>query len=478
MEKIKTRFAPSPTGELHIGAARTALFNYLFAKNQAGEFLLRIEDTDRERFIVGATERIIESLSWLGIVPDNVDEPMVQSTRLEKYRAAAETLIKNGDAYVCTCSKEELGAERQNQIAKNLPPKYSGKCREKSQITRGKSQTNQKFEIPNGAVFRMKMPESGKIVVEDLIRGQVEFDAGLLDDQIIIKSDGFPTYHLASVVDDHEMEITHVLRAEEWLSSTPKHLILYKMFGWTPPKFGHLSMILGPDQAKLSKRHGATSVLEYRDEGYLPAAIDNFIALLGWNPKTEREIFTLPELVREFKIENVNKSAAVFDIEKLNWMNADYIKNQISKIKMTDENSKILEKWGYKKLSNDELELIGRGGFRTLRDVAHFLDDLYEEPEYNAELLIFKKSDFGKTKTGLEKSAEKLSALENWDEENLEKILAEVVSENNLTNGDVFWPVRVALSGSEKSPSPVELLVALGKEESLERIQKAMSKLK
>ena len=314
---IKTRFAPSPTGELHIGGARTALFSYLFAKHSGGEFLLRIEDTDRERFVEGATERIIESLNWMGIVADNADKPMIQSERLKIYQTAAKKLVDEKKAYVCTCSKEELETERQSQIKAGQPPKYSGKCRDVNHQINDQSY-----------VIRMKMPESGIIKIHDLIRGEVEFDASLQDDQIILKSDGYPTYHLASVIDDHQMEISQVIRSEEWLSSTPKHIILYEMLGWKAPEFAHLSMILGPDHAKLSKRHGATSVIDYKNQGYLPEALVNFMALLGWNPKDDREFFAIAELIQEFKLENVNKSAAIFDILKLNHFNAEYLKSK------------------------------------------------------------------------------------------------------------------------------------------------------
>ena len=319
-KEIITRFAPSPTGEPHIGNFRTALFEYLFAKHSGGKFLLRIEDTDRERYVESSVQTIKDLLNWLGIIPDNIDEPAVQSERLEIYQKYARELVEKGDAYICTCSKEDLEAERKDQEAKHLPPKYSGRCREKN------LQLNSyNLQLPEGAVIRMKMPESGKIVIHDLIRGDVEFDLSLSDDQVILKSDGFPTYHLAAIVDDHDMNVTHVIRGEEWLSSTPKHLTLYKMLGWKAPEFAHLSMILAPDKTKLSKRHGATSATEFKNLGYLPEALVNFIALLGWNPKDNRELFTLEELVSEFKIENVNKSPAIFDLQKLNSINAHYI---------------------------------------------------------------------------------------------------------------------------------------------------------
>jgi len=461
MSMIKTRFAPSPTGELHIGGARTALFSYLFAKHNQGEFLLRIEDTDRERFVEGATERIIESLNWLGIEADNIDQPMVQSDRLDKYRKVAFDLVNEGKAYICTCTKEKLAEDRERQQKENKPPRYEGHCRD--------ANIDIKTLAEGCYTIRMKMPQSESIVVDDLVRGKVEFDASLQDDQIILKSDGFPTYHLASVIDDHEMEISHVIRSEEWLSSTPKHIVLYEMLGWQAPEFAHLSMILGPDHSKLSKRHGATSVIEYKNQGYLPEALINFMALLGWNSKDDRELFTINELVSEFDLKNVNKSGAIFDIEKLNWMNAEYLKSKIS-------NPKSLQDFDVDELSPGELELVGRGGFKTLKESADYIIQLRKTPEYDSSLLVFKKSDSEKSLVGLNLANEKFSGAD-WSETSLQKTLESVVAEKSLTNGDVFWPVRVALSGAEKSPSPVELLLALGKDESIKRITKAIDGL-
>jgi len=469
--KIITRFAPSPTGELHIGGARTALFCYLFAKHNGGRFLLRIEDTDRERFVKGSDERIVESLNWLGLDADNIKKPMIQSKRLEIYKKHAFDLVKAGHAYICTCSKEKLAQDREKQEKSGQPPRYEGTCRTAElKLT----------DMKEGCyTIRMKMPEDGKIVVHDLIRGDVEFDLSLLDDQVILKSDGYPTYHLASVIDDHEMNITHVVRAEEWLSSTPKHLVLYKMFGWQPPKFAHLPMVLAPDHSKLSKRHGATSVVEYKNLGYLPEAIVNFLALQGWNPKDEREIFSLDELAAEFKLENVSKSPAVFNIEKLDNINAHYIVEEIrNPIRQpADEIRNNFKNFNLPNISDGELELLGRGGYKTLKEAADYILKLRREPEYKAELLVFKKSTKEKTMTALRAAESRIMNHESRDNNSLQKLLSDVVSENKLTNGDVFWPVRVALSGEEKSPSPVELAMALGKEESLKRIQIAIRKL-
>jgi glutamyl-tRNA synthetase len=468
-KEIITRFAPSPTGELHIGGARTALFAYLFAKHNSGKFFLRIEDTDQARSVEGADERIVESLKWLGIKADNESEIVYQSKRLDKYRKFAFQLVNEGKAYICSCTEEEIKAQREKDQKEGRPPRYSGKCREAG---------IKAHEVAEGEyVVRMKMPKSGTIKVNDLIRGEVEFEAGLIDDQIILKSDGFPTYHLASVIDDHDMEVSHVIRAEEWLPSTPKHLVLYEMFGWTPPEFAHLSMILGPDKAKLSKRHGATSVLDYRELGYLPEAVVNFMALLGWNPKDEREIFSIEELAAEFKLENVNKAAAVFDLEKLNWINGQYLQSKVQSLKSKGEQTQFLKEFGIDQLSEGENSLVGRGGFKTLKEAADYILKLRELPYYKPELLVFKKSTKETSLKGLTEAHKKLAKIEKWVEEQLQEELSKVVAEQELTNGDVFWPVRVSLSGDDKSPSPVELLVALGKVESIKRIERGIREL-
>ncbi len=470
-EPIITRFAPSPTGELHIGSARTALFEYLAAKSSGGKFYLRIEDTDRSRYVEGAEERLLESLRWLKLIPDNVDNIVVQSERLDLYKKHAFELVKSGKAYICTCTKEELDAERKKLEAESKPPRYTGACRDKN---------IQPGDVSGDYVIRLKMPSTGEVVVHDLVRGDIKFDLSLFDDQILLKSDGYPTYHLASVIDDHEMGITYILRAEEWLSSTPKHLVLYEAFGWTPPKFGHFSMILAPDHSKLSKRHGATSVEEFKLLGYLPEAIINFTALLGWNPKDEREFFTLDELVTEFKLANLNKAPAVFNIDKLNSINEHYIRIQNSEFRIQKDNSKIknyLSNFNVAELTDGEFELIGRGGYKTLGEAAEYILKLRQEPEYDASILIFKKSTKETTLEALQLVQSKLPTIEQWNNEAIQQLLADVVSEGGFNNGDVFWPVRVALSGAEKSPSPVELAVALGKEKTLKRIEKAVAKL-
>lgn len=475
---IVTRFAPSPTGDPHIGNIRTALFNYLFAKHSGGKFYLRIEDTDQNRHNSESVAVIKEALNWLGIVPDNIDKPAIQSQRLGIYKEAAQKLISEGKAYVCNCSKERLNEVRSGQTAKKQIPRYDGHCR------------NLNLPFRDSCVIRMKIPvDQKKIVVEDLIRGKIEVDPNVLDDQVLLKSDGFPTYHLAHVIDDHEMKTSHVFRGEEWLSSAPKHVLLFEMFGFKTPVYAHLPVILSPEKGKLSKRDGATTILAYRQMGYLPEALINFMALLGWNPKTNDEFFSLEQLVEKFSSENINKSPAVFDINKLNNVNRHYL------IKLLSNDKDRLESLIDEK-SMDYLESVDRplGDNKSLKNVLlnliipriNKLDEFYqhlkvfiEKPDISKDLLIFKKSSEPSTKLALMEFIKKAETIDSndWLWIKIEETLKDIVSENNLSNGDVFWPVRYALSGEEKSPPPQELATVLGKQESVNRIKKAVELL-
>ncbi|MCZ6776795.1 MAG: glutamate--tRNA ligase, partial [Ignavibacteria bacterium] len=326
---VKVRFAPSPTGYLHVGGLRTALYNYLFARKNNGRFILRIEDTDRARAVEGAVEDLIRPLYWAGL---DFDEgpgkggphgPYIQSQRLEIYRRHAKELLESGKAYYAFDTPEELQGMRKKQEKMRIPPKYDRRA-----LKLTPDQVQEKLAAGVPAVVRMKVPDSSTIAFDDIVRGWVEFSSDRLDDQVLLKSDGYPTYHLANVVDDHLMGITHVIRGEEWLSSTPKHVLLYQYFGWDLPHFVHLPLLLNPDKSKLSKRQGDVAVEDYRNRGFLPEALINFVALLGWNPGDEREIFQLKDLVREFSLERVVKSGAVFNVEKLNWMNFEHLRKK------------------------------------------------------------------------------------------------------------------------------------------------------
>src|SRR3989344_3510288 len=332
---IKTRFAPSPTGFLHVGGLRTALYSYLFAKKNKGKFLLRIEDTDRERYVADGVANILKSLYWADVVPDEgvvLDKekithkgkngPYVQSERLDIYKEHAEKLLTDGHAYSCFCTPERLTQLREQQTAKKMPTGYDGHC-----LSVDPEDAKKRAKSGERCVVRLKMPKSGETVFVDMIRGEVRFKNELVDDQVLMKSDGYPTYHFAVVIDDHFMEITHIIRGEEWISSVPKHLQIYKYFGWEVPEMAHLPLLLNPDKSKLSKRQGDVAVEDYMKKGYLPEALVNFVAFLGWNPGTEKEIYSLEELIQDFDLDKVGKTGGVFNIEKLNWYNKQYIKN-------------------------------------------------------------------------------------------------------------------------------------------------------
>jgi glutamyl-tRNA synthetase len=456
---VITRFAPSPTGDPHIGNIRTALFNYLFATHSGGKFMLRIEDTDRERHNSESIDVIKEALRWLDIAPENIDDPVIQSTRLEKYKAAALKLVDEGKAYVCNCSRERLEEVKKDRATRKLAPGYDGHCRDL------------KLPYQDGCVIRMVVPRDRQIEFNDLIRGKISFDSNTIDDQIILKSDGFPTYHLAHVIDDHEMGTTHVFRGDEWLPSVPKHIILFEMMGYEPPIYAHLPVILSANKGKLSKRDGATTILEYKKMGYLPEAVVNFIALLGWNPKTDEEFFTLEELVKRFDEHGINKSSAVFDINKLNSFNSHYLMNQPQ-----EKLIEIFSTYGMDGLNAGEADLISRGGNDTIIQAIESIKNLRHPDKIDADKLVFRKSTKDVTLFGLQKSFEKLSDTD-WNNKNIQEALESVVAENNLTNGDVFWPIRYALSSQEKSPPPGELCLALGKQEALSRIKTAIDML-
>lgn len=462
MSKIITRFAPSPTGYLHVGSLRTALYNFLFAKNQKGEFVLRIEDTDQKRFVSDAEKKLVLVLEKLGLKPDN--KIIRQSERLKIYQELAQKLVAEHKAYYCHCSPERLAKLREDQQAQKQVPKYDGHCR-----SLGLSQSKD-------SVIRFKIPFSTTIEVEDRLHGKISVKSSDLDDFVILKSDGFPTYHLANVIDDHEMKISHVIRADEWLPSLPKHKLLYQALGYDLPEFVHLPLLLNPDKSKLSKRQGDVAVEDYLDKGYLAEAILNYVALLGWNPKNNQEIFSFDELIAAFSLDNLNKAGAIFDLQKLNWFNAEYIRQIYHK------DSKKLVSLAKKYLPGHEDRVEGvlklfasrLNYLAELKDLSAFLWHL---PDYPSDLLIFKKSDKIKTKKGLTLAALKLSGLKNWKLDHINSALEQVVTENNLTNGDVFWPVRVSVSGLDKSPSPGEILEFLGQTESLERINKGIEKV-
>lgn len=477
---IRTRFAPSPTGMQHIGGFRTALYAYLVAKKAGGQFILRIEDTDRARYSGEGLKSIFDGLDWLGLQRDEdplkggPHAPYVQSERLDKYQAAAHHLLKTEKAYRCFCTAERLEEMRTLQQAQKLPPKYDRKC-----ATISLTDSDARAAAGETHVIRMRIPDTGTVVCDDLIRGRVEFQCADLDDQILMKSDGFPTYHLALIVDDTDMEITHVIRGEEWLPSLPKHILLYQMMGTEPPKFAHLSLLLNPGGGKLSKRQGAVSLQSFQEAGYLPEAIINFMVLLGWNPKSEREFFTLSELIQEFDLSQVNKAGAVFDVEKLDWFNGQYIRQKSPQDVLelcrpylpTDQEDALLLK----------IVTIEQPRLKKLSDIKESIDVFAADTlQYDPKMLVWKKMT---PQLALERLTWTLGQVEKlpdepWTLEQIDTTLKTAITQAELKNGEVLWPLRVALSGREASPSPFELLWVLGKNKAISRIQDAISLLR
>ncbi|HLD21776.1 MAG TPA: glutamate--tRNA ligase [Patescibacteria group bacterium] len=493
---IRTRFAPSPTGNLHIGGARSALFSYLWAKKNNGTFILRIEDTDQAREKEGSLEGITEGLRWLGIQWDEGPDaggacgPYIQSLRTTIYQKYIDQLLKEKKAYRCFCTPECLEQMRKEQQAQKKAPQYDQRCR-----MLGTEEVQKKLAQHIPFVVRLAVPEQGSIIVHDLVRGNVTFQLKDIDDQVLMKSDGFPTYHLANVVDDHLMGITHVIRGEEWLPSTPKHTLLYQFFKWEAPQFAHLSLLLSKEGGKMSKRHGATALLAFRDNGYIPEAIVNFIALLGWNPKTTEEFFSLDELIQRFDIAQINKANPVFETEKLDWMNQQYMKKltvedlitQVQKLSTIETNThketyhQFLQ-W-FSQLRKSLQESIWKQlqeRTRTLLEVAVTVHQSQTSlPTYDPALLIWKKSTKESTIKIVEELLQYIETLseEQFESKILEELLFPWIKQHGWGNGDVLWPMRFALSGEQKSPSPFELAELLGKKETVKRLYHAKNLL-
>lgn len=483
---VVTRFAPSPTGFLHIGGLRTALYAYLFAKKHQGKLILRIEDTDQTRFVEGATENLISSLTWGKIKFDEgphlggENGPYMQSERTETYRKYCQELIESGHAYRCFCTKERLDEMRSQQQAKKVAPMYDRKCLYLSQ-----EEIEEKIKAGEEYVVRLKIPHDEKIAYHDMIRGDMEFLGHTIDDQVLLKSDNFPTYHLANVVDDHLMRVTHVIRGEEWLPSTPKHIFLYRAFGWKEPEFAHIPLLLNEDRTKLSKRQGHVAVEEYIKDGYLPDAIINYIALLGWNPGTTQEIFSLSELIQSFELGRVQKAGAVFSMERLNWFNKKYMK-EMSIEELTEKTLPFLRAANlqipedHKFLQNCIKLSFER--WNCFKEAPENLKHLLEGTDtYNLDL--FKNEKMGVDKLSSLKAVtltleSNLVNLEEFDdEEKIKEELLKIVSDHNLKNGQLLWPLRVALTNAPFSPGVFELMHLLGKERSIKRLLSAKSYL-
>ncbi len=483
---VRVRFAPSPTGFVHVGGLRTALYNYLFAKVHGGTYLLRIEDTDQERFVEGAIENMLISLNWAGIhhtegvVLDEQGQvteagakgPYIQSQRLDIYRSHIEPLLASGHAYRCFCSKERLEAVREKERLEKGTPRYDGHCRHLNS-----EEAEARARAGESHVIRLMLPENTDIQFDDLVRGNVSMNTDDLDDQVLIKSDGFPTYHFAVVVDDHLMEITHVIRGEEWLASTPKHVYLNQVMGWKTPTYVHLPNILNTDRKKLSKRHGDVSAEDFRRKGYLPEALVNFLALVGWSPEDNKELFTLEELEEAFSIDRVSKSGGVFDIKKLNWMSAHYMR-EASLDRLTDLAIPHLTSAGFM----SEQEAIEKKEWvshlvEVLRDNLHYLEELPEKAAvfFNDTIDVeageaaewWESEDLEALRPVLIKTVEELDSLEQSD---IKQAFKAIQKETGLKGPRFFKPVRVALTGNVHGPDLMLVMKVLGKETILKRL--------
>ncbi len=473
---VRVRFAPSPTGYPHLGNIRTALFNWLFARHNNGSFILRIEDTDVARRVEGAIDTILDSLRWLGLDWD--EGPYFQSERLEMYREAADQLVREELAYLCYCSPQRLEAMRQEQTKRKQPPGYDRRCRH---LTREQKAGLEASGAP--PVVRFKSPLEGQTSFHDLIRGEIVFENSTLDDFVLLKSDGYPTYHLANIVDDHSMAISHILRADEWLSSTPRHVLLYQALGWQPPQFAHLPMILGPDRSKLSKRHGATAINEYRDQGYLPEAMINFLALLGWSLDDKTELLSREEIVKHFSLERVSKTAAVFNRDKLDWMNGVYLRN-LSLEDYSERAISFLERdlpsEVERPLDTDYIRQIMpliQERAKTLAEVPQLSEFFFvDKLEYDAGLLLG-KLESGQVVKILQAAITRVEKLGNWDAASLEGVLRPMAEELDLKTGVFFGLLRTATTGRTAAPPLFQTMEVLGKERCLKRLKTALDKL-
>ena len=489
----KVRFAPSPTGELHLGSARTALYNYLFAKKAGGKFIFRLEDTDQNRYVAGSAKRLLDDLRWLGIEWDEGPDkkgtygPYIQSQRLDIYKKHVDNLVAAGHAYYCFCSKDRLEKLRQDQQTAKQPTMYDRQC-----LNLTADQVKQFFADKTPYVVRLHVPV-GTTEFTDLVHGKITIQNNTIDDQVLLKSDGFPTYHLANVVDDYLMQITHVIRGEEWLPSTAKHVLLYKAFGWSAPIWCHLPNVLNIKKSKLSKRRDGDTVWlsTYRRQGYLPPALVNYLALLGWHPsKSDREIFSLEDLIKAFKLEDVQKAGAIFDMTKLDWMNGEYIRRK-SPRELLELAKPYSPTWvsdtqvgvGHH-LDLEKIIALEQPRLKKLSELPERADYFFKEPEYNAVLLKWKKMSDEEIKKSLETSKQILEQItgKDFSKENLEKIFldkAEDFKDRGAGDrGELLWPLRVALTGKKASPGPFEIMEILGQKKAISRVESAISMLK
>ncbi len=485
--QVRVRFAPSPTGPLHIGGARTALFNYLFAKKNNGKFILRIEDTDLERSEQKWTEQIIEELKWLGINWDEGPDiggnfgPYKQTQKLDTYEKYIKQLLEQKKAYYCFCTEEELEQKRQEQMSRGVAPKYDGTC-----FRLSKKEVEEKLAQGKKAVIRFKI-ENKKIKINDLVRGQVEFDTGLLGDIVIAKNLRNPLYHFVVVVDDHEMKISHVIRAEEHLANTPRQILIQEALGFDRPEYAHVPLLLNADRSKMSKRFGDVALADFHKKGYLPEAIINFIVLLGWNPGNDREIFTLQQLEKEFSIDRVQKGGAIFNTERLDFINSLYIKEKSIK-KLTElcrpylKESGLLVEGQVSEFKLEKIIEVSKTRMKKLSDISELSDFFFADKiSVDKNLLKWSTMEDKDVKNALLLCDKSLSEIGEWGIKEIESVMLQKAIQFNKENnypeknrGFLLWPLRVALSGKKFSPSPFEIADILGKEETLKRIKNAI----
>jgi nondiscriminating glutamyl-tRNA synthetase len=458
----RTRIAPSPTGEYHIGHLRTCLYDYALAKKTGGQFIVRIEDTDQKRYVVGAVDRILKVIKDYGLSWD--EGPYVQTDRLDIYQKYIQELLDKGHAYYCFCTEERLTEIRDIQKAAKKIPKYDRHC-----LSLSKEEIDQKIKEGVPYVVRLRLPDHQDVIFDDIIRGKIKFNTDDLDDQVLIKSNGIPTYHFAVVVDDHLMNITHIFRGEEWISSTPKQILLYQFFGWDVPQFAHLTVLLDPGgQKKMSKRNGSVSAQSFLDEGYLPEAMLNFLMLLGWNPGTEQELFTLDEFVKAFSLDHLHKKSPVFDRKKLDYFNGLYIRQ-----KTNDELRPYFQKF-LPQASPEQIEVlipVLKERLVKFSDLKEQVKFLFEDVIYDKELLLKKGTSVEVARDMLEKSIKMLlSDFQTLDFKTL-------ISENSWNTGEFFMVFRVAICGVAFTPPVVECLPALGQENTIRKLRFALSLL-
>ena len=479
-DKIRTRFAPSPTGYMHIGNLRTALFEYLIAKHDGGDFLLRIEDTDQGRKVDGAVDIIYDTLKEVGLNWDEGPDiggdygPYVQSERLGMYKGYAEQLVKSGHAHYCFCSEEEIQKQREEADSLGISFRFDDPCKHLSQ-----EEIQQRLDAGEPYVIRQTINNVGETSFDDEVYGHIEFDGDLLDEQILLKSDGFPTYNFANIIDDHTMNITHVVRGNEYLSSTPKYNLIYDAYGWKRPTYVHVPPVMKDEKHKLSKRNGDASFQDLVAKGYLPQAVINYIALLGWAPSDEQEIFSLDELIEKFDISRISRSPAIFDIDKLTWMNGVYLRDMDA-----DTYFETVKPWLDEAIKGDydkrEIAKIIQPRIDVLNQIAESVDFFDTPGEYDLEMYRHNKmkSTPELALQALRAVRPALEGINDWTEENVHETLLALPKEMGLKNGQVLWPVRSALSGKQFTPGgAIEIAFILGKDEALRRIDTAIARL-